>query len=132
MDRKFKENTCLKTPANSNLISQVYQNSMALFITYSNLRKSFEADIMSNIETSLAAALNSLATEKVSREPGCIIRRVSHKKLTLFKEKLNTCVRGTAIAIRRGFIFRGCILDCSKITFFWCIILRNVFTHGTR
>ena len=73
MDRKFKENTCLKTPANSNLISHVYQNSMALFITYSNLRKSFEADIMSNIETSLAAALNSLATEKVSREPGGII-----------------------------------------------------------
>ena len=67
MDRKFKENTCLKTPANSNLISHVYQNSMALFITYSNLRKSFEADIMSNIETSLAAALNSLATEKVSK-----------------------------------------------------------------
>lgn len=66
MDRKFKENTCLKTPANSNLISQVYQNSMALFISYSNLRKNFEADIMSNIETSLAAALNSLATEKVS------------------------------------------------------------------
>ena len=69
MDRKFKENTCLKTPANSNLISQVYQNSMALFISYSNLRKSFEADIMSNIETSLAAALNSLATEKVSKTP---------------------------------------------------------------
>ena len=66
MDRKFKENTCLKTPANSNLISQVYQNSMVLFTGYSNLRKSFEADIMSNIEKSLAAALNSLATEKVS------------------------------------------------------------------
>ena len=33
------------------------------------MRKSFEADIMSNIETSLAAALNSLATEKVSKTP---------------------------------------------------------------
>ena len=76
MDRKFKENTCLKTPANSNLISQVYQNSMALFITYSNLRKRFEADIMSNIETSLAAASNSLATEKVSKTPEVLFLHV--------------------------------------------------------
>ena len=103
MDRKFKENTCLKTPANSNLLSQVYQNSMSLFISYSNLRKSFEADIMSNIEKSLAAALNSLATEKVSFCKQLVLLDMPLTEyLIKFQEKLNACVRGTASAIRRG------------------------------
>ena len=66
MDRRFKESACLKTPANSNLISQVYQNSMSLFTSYIQLRREFEANIMSNIENSLQAALSSLNIEKVS------------------------------------------------------------------
>ena len=82
MDRKFKESTCLKTPANSNLISQVYKNSMNLFTSYVQLRKAFEANIISNIENSLQAALTSLNTEK---------------------EKINTYVHGTVSAIRMVF-----------------------------
>ena len=66
MDRRFKESACLKTPANSNLISQVYKNSMSLFTSYIQLRREFEANIMSNIENSLQAALSSLNIEKVS------------------------------------------------------------------
>ena len=37
MDRKFKENSCLKTSANSGLITQVYRNSMSLFTRYAQI-----------------------------------------------------------------------------------------------
>ena len=65
MDKRFKESTCLKTPANSNLISEVYKNSMDSFTRYIEIRKEFEAEIMSNIENSLQTALCTLNTEKV-------------------------------------------------------------------
>ena len=34
MDKKFQGNACLKTPANSGVITQVYQNAMKLFTHY--------------------------------------------------------------------------------------------------
>ena len=37
MDKKFKNNACLKTPANCGVISQVYQNTMALFKHYAQV-----------------------------------------------------------------------------------------------
>ena len=43
MDRKFKGNVCLKTPANSGVITQVYQNSMKLFTQYAQVV--FQTDI---------------------------------------------------------------------------------------
>ena len=37
MNQKFKENSCLKNPANSGLITQVYRNSMSLFTRYAQI-----------------------------------------------------------------------------------------------
>merc|ERR1711953_218869 len=64
MDRKFKGNVCLKTPANSGVITQVYQNSMKLFTQYAQSRKQFEIKFMSDIESSLNGALDNLNAEK--------------------------------------------------------------------
>ena len=66
MDRKFKESSCLKTPANSGLVTQVYRNSMSLFTRYAQSRQQFEIKLMSDIENSLIGALNNLNREKVS------------------------------------------------------------------
>ena len=45
MDKKFKNNACLKTPANSGVISQVYQNAMALFKHYAQVGFLIEVQI---------------------------------------------------------------------------------------
>ena len=37
MGKKFKDSSSLKTPANSSLISQVYQNSMSIFTAYAQM-----------------------------------------------------------------------------------------------
>ena len=66
MDRKFKESSCLKTPANLGLVTQVYRNSMTLFTRYAQSRQQFEIKLMSDIENSLIGALNNLNREKVS------------------------------------------------------------------
>ena len=37
MDKKFKGHVCMNTPANSGVITQVYQNSMKLFTHYAQV-----------------------------------------------------------------------------------------------
>ena len=51
MDRKFKANACLKTPANTGVIAQVYQNSMKLFTHYAQVV--FQTVISANDKISL-------------------------------------------------------------------------------
>ena len=67
MYKKLKKGTCLKTPANSNLISQVYKNWMKPCTRYLHIRNNFESKIMFNIQNSLEVASISLNTEKVNQ-----------------------------------------------------------------